>query len=100
MKILNSFGNVEVTTNIILHGVDCAEDFDVLAGETGEPGTVMVIDEEGALRQSETAYGKRVAGVISGAGDYKPGIILGKQRSERKRVPVALVGKVYCKAGA
>ena len=66
MKILNSSGNVEVTTDIILHGADCAEDFDVLAGETGEPGTVMVIDEEAPLRQSETAYDKRVVGIISG----------------------------------
>ncbi|MGE5444409.1 MAG: hypothetical protein ACM3SR_07380 [Ignavibacteriales bacterium] len=60
----------------------------------------MVIDQEGALRQSEKAYDKRVAGVISDAGDYKPGIILGKRQSENNRMPIALVGKVYCKVDA
>jgi len=39
----------------------------------------------------------RVAGVISGAGDYRPGLILDRQQSHDNRVPVALVGKVYCK---
>ncbi|MEJ7683426.1 MAG: hypothetical protein WKG06_37325 [Segetibacter sp.] len=100
MKIVNGSGNVEVTGDIILHGADCAEDFDVLAGETVEPGTVMVIDQDGALKQSEKAYDKRVAGVISGAGDFRPGIILDKQPAESNRKPIALVGKVYCKVDA
>jgi hypothetical protein len=41
-----------------------------------------------------------VAGVISGAGDYRPGIILDKQTSSGLRKPIALLGKVYCKADA
>ena len=53
------------------------------------PGTVVVIDECGALRQGYEAYDKKVAGVISGAGDYKPGIVLGKQPSEGPRMPVS-----------
>ena len=32
-----------------------------------------------------------------GAGDYKPGIVLGKQQSNNIRQPIALLGKVYCK---
>jgi hypothetical protein len=100
MKIVNGSGNIEVTGDVILQGADCAEDFDVLAGGTVEPGTVMVIDQEGALRQSEKAYDKKVAGVISGAGDCRPGIILDKQQSESNRMPIALVGKVYCKVDA
>lgn len=60
----------------------------------------MVIDQDGALKQSEKAYDKRVAGVISGAGGYKPGIILDKQQSVTSRMPVALVGKAYCKVDA
>jgi hypothetical protein len=43
---------------------------------------------------------KRVAGVISGGGDYKPGIVLDKQKSEGNRQPIALLGKVYCKVDA
>lgn len=60
----------------------------------------MVLDQDGALQRSQQAYDKRVAGVISGAGDYKPGIVLDKQQSSERRVPVALVGKVYCKVDA
>lgn len=98
-------GNVNVSGNITTHDVvlaggDCAEEFDISRAEKIAPGTVMVIDREGALRQSEKAYDKRVAGVISGAGDYKPGILLDKQPSSEHRMPVALVGKVYCKVDA
>ena len=68
--------------------------------EQYEPGTVMVIDQEGALQQSQQAYDKRVAGVVSGAGNYQPGIVLDKQPSQDNRQPIALVGKVYCKVDA
>lgn len=93
-------GNVEVTGDIILQSADCAEDFDILEAQKVDPGTGMVIDQDGALKQSEKAYDKRVAGVISGAGGYKPGIILDKQQSVTSRMPVALVGKAYCKVDA
>jgi hypothetical protein len=93
-------GNVEVTGDIKLVNADCAEDFDVICVEPVEPGTVMVIDSEGALRPSDQAYDKRVAGVISGAGNYKPGLILDKQEFSNNRVPIALMGKVYCKVDA
>jgi hypothetical protein len=49
---------------------------------------------------SEAPYDKRVAGVISGAGDFRPGMILGRFDAAAKRAPVALVGKVYCKVDA
>lgn len=48
----------------------------------------------------------RVAGVISGAGDCKPGIVLDKKPTSQNsssssiRVPIALVGKVNCKVDA
>ncbi len=89
-----------VKGDIVLENSDCAEDFDITGLEKVEPGTVMVIDQEGALRQSEQAYDKRVAGVISGAGNYKPGLILDKQESSRNRMPIALLGKVFCKVDA
>ena len=93
-------GNVVVTGDITLTGADFAEEFDVTATGEAEPGTVMVLDEYGALQPSQQAYDKRVAGVISGAGTYKPGIVLDKQQSSGNRMPVALVGKVYCKVDA
>ncbi len=86
--------------DFVVSGGDCAEEFDVVEATQVEPGTVMVLDQEGALRQSEQAYDKRVAGVISGAGNYKPGILLDKQPSSENRMPIALVGKVYCKVDA
>ena len=52
------------------------------------------------LNPSEKAYDKRVAGVISGAGDYRQGIVLDKQPTLGNRVPVALLGKVFCKVDA
>jgi hypothetical protein len=93
-------GDVEVTGDIRLTNADCAEDFDITCLEQVEPGTVMVIDSEGALRPSDRPYDKRVAGVISGAGNYKPGLILDKQESCNNRMPIALMGKVYCKVDA
>jgi hypothetical protein len=92
--------DIEVTGDIRLVNADCAENFDIAGLETVEPGTVMVIDTEGALRQSVHPYDKRVAGVISGAGSYKPGLILDKQESSKNRMPIALMGKVYCKVDA
>src|SRR5271166_5708925 len=93
-------GDIEVKGDIRLTNADCAEDFDVSGTETVEAGTVMVLGSEGALSESRQAYDKRVAGVISGAGDYKPGIVLDKRQSEHNRQPVALLGKVFCKVDA
>jgi hypothetical protein len=93
-------GNVQVNGDIFLPGADCAEHFDVAGDMAIDAGTVVVIHEDGTLRQSEDAYDRKVAGVISGAGEYKPGIILDKRESNDKRQPVALVGKVYCKVDA
>jgi hypothetical protein len=90
-------GDVVVTGDIQLTNADCAEHFDIGAGVTVEPGTVMVVGEDGALFPSQHAYDKRVAGVVSGAGNYKPGIVLDKQESGNTRKPIALLGKVYCK---
>lgn len=93
-------GNVHVSGDIILTNADCAEDFDIDVTNCAEPGTVMVLNEDGALKPSYQAYDKRVAGVISGAGNYKPGIILDKQESNDGRMPIAMMGKVFCKVDA
>ena len=84
--------------DIILANADCAEDFEVV-GEA-EPGTVMVIGEHGGLCSSHGEYDRRVAGVISGASDLKPGIILGRTSASPTRHPLALTGQVYCKVDA
>jgi hypothetical protein len=98
---LEVVGDVAVTGDIRLTNKDCAEDFDIADANSVEPGTVMVLGEEGGvLYQSRQAYDKRVAGVVSGAGNYKPGIVLGKEQSRSDRKPIALVGKVFCKVDA
>ena len=93
-------GDVEVTGDIRLSNADFAEDFDVSSVLEAEPGTVMVLSGTGPLSASQQAYDKRVAGVISGAGNYKPGILMDKQQFSVNRQPVALMGKVFCKADA
>ena len=93
-------GNVQVTGDVQLIGADCAEQFDIANAESVEPGTVMALGEGGILEPSQFAYDKRAAGVVSGAGSYKPGIILDNQGLHANRKPIALVGKVYCKVDA
>jgi hypothetical protein len=105
-------GNVEVTAeihvsgDIRLLGGDCAEEFDLSYMDKVEPGTVMVLSSnEDALEPGSTSYDKRVAGIVSGAGGFKPGIVLDKKQLQesnenKRRVPVALMGKVYCKVDA
>src|SRR3984893_13078469 len=93
-------GNVTVTGDIFLPGADCAEDFDIASLEQVEPATVMSITNEGTMEPSRQAYDNRVAGVLSGAGIFKPGIILDRKASGKSRLPVALIGKVNCKVDA
>jgi hypothetical protein len=99
-------GNVEVTGDIRLVNADCAEDFDIADSELEkvEAGTVMVLNEMGSLQPSYREYDKKVAGIISGASGYQPGIILGRQEQSQnnkdRRLPIALMGKVYCKVDA
>ncbi|WKJ90065.1 hypothetical protein QZJ86_18960 [Methylomonas montana] len=93
-------GSIKVSGDILLANADCAEDFNIGTDVAIEPGTVMVVGAEGALFPCLQAYDKRVAGVVSGAGDYKPGIVLDKQQSASNRQPIALLGKVYCKVDA
>lgn len=99
-------GNVEVTGDLVLTGGDVAEQFDV-AEDTGEvgPGTVVAFDSEGALTPCTRAYDTRVAGVVSGAGDRVPALVLDRQvpgldRQGAFRQAVAVVGKVWCRADA
>lgn len=86
------------TGDIILRNADCAEDFPIENAGSVEPGTVLVIGGDTQLRVCSEAYDKRVAGVVAGAGTYKPGIILGRKEDQRDNsLPVALMGRVYCK---
>lgn len=76
---------------------DMAEVFPSSA-EAAVPGSVMTIDPDrpGALRVARQPYDRRVAGVVSGARDYRPGITLNAGSVEPNRVTVTLTGTVYC----
>ena len=91
--------------DIKILNADFAEDFDVDESDLKagvEPGTVMILSEGGRLRVSSCAYDQRVAGVVSGARGFKPGIVLDRSPAAMSdsRVPLALGGKVYCRADA
>jgi len=100
-------GELQVTYDIMLRNADCAEEFDIIE-ENVEAGTVMVLNEMGSLEPSYQEYDKKVAGIISGASGYKPAIVLDSQHSQdqkqenqnKNRLPIALMGKVYCKVDA
>jgi len=98
-------GNVTITGNLNIGSQgdiilsDCAEHFDAAGAEAG-PGTVMIINRDGDLQPCSHAYDKKVAGVVSGAGNFKPGIILGRQKSQGNALLISLVGKVYCNVDA
>jgi hypothetical protein len=97
---LHVVGDVTVTGDVLLTGADCAEHFDVSGEKLPEPGTVVVIDGNGGLRESHEPYDKKVAGVVSGAGEYRHALVLDKRVDCENRVAVALLGKVYCKVDA
>ena len=93
-------GTLSVETDIILTAQDCAEDFEIRSGSDASPGTVMVVENGGGLSECSVPYDARVAGVVSGAYPYRPGMILGRSPGSTGRTPVALAGRVSCKVDA
>lgn len=83
--------------DITLRNADCAEEFEIMPMVCAEPGTVMALGEDGRLRPSCRAHETGVIGVVSGAGGYRPGIVLDKQPGRANRRPIALVGKACVK---
>ena len=82
-------------------GADLAEPF-AIVGQP-EPGQVVVIDPDhvGQLRIADQPYDRMVAGVISGAGGLRPGLIMQQQEIVQGEThPVALTGRVYVWADA
>lgn len=87
--------------DIRLSNADAAEDFDVSSLEAAEPGTVMVLVDDGPLHPSSVRRDPRVVGVVAGAGGYRPGIILdSRSGGSIARVPISIMGKVSVKAVA
>jgi hypothetical protein len=97
-------GGRGVSSNVveIRGGSDLAERFNVAAGETPEPGTLLVIDpaNPGHLTPSSQPYDTRVAGVVSGAGGVNAGLTLHQEGVIEGDTVVAIAGRVYVKAEA
>jgi hypothetical protein len=102
----DSSGSGRITTQVleITGGSDLSEQFDINATSLSlEPGMIVCIDpaNPGKLVPSSSAYDRTVAGVVSGAGGVKPGMLMGQAGSVADgKHPVALTGRVYCWADA
>jgi hypothetical protein len=82
----------------ITGGSDLSEKFEI-QGESLEPGMIVSIDPKnpGQLTLSTLVHDKKVAGIVSGAGGVKPGMLMGQHGSVADgKHPVALTGRVYC----
>lgn len=104
-------GNVTASTVRITGGADLAEPF--VVGSPYPAGSVLRIDpgHPSQLELSDRAYDRRVAGVVSGAGDIRTALTLAQAErlgtagasNEAKHVAlqnVALSGRVYVLADA
>jgi hypothetical protein len=95
-------GEGVITTQVltITGGSDLSEKFQVSANiGSAEPGMIVCIDPErpGELRVSNQPYDPTVAGIISGAGGVKPGLLMGQHGTVADgKHAVALSGRVFC----
>ncbi len=97
----NGDGRITTQELSITGGSDLSEQFDIsaAAGANVEPGMLVSIDPKnpGALVLSTGAYDKTVAGIISGAGGVKTGLMMGQKGTKADgKHAVALTGRVYC----
>jgi hypothetical protein len=101
---LHVVGRVITQELQITGGSDLSEQFDIEGViDAVKPGMVVSIDAKrpGKLLISNEAYDSKVAGIISGAGGIKPGMLMGQKGSAADgEHPVALTGRVYCWADA
>ncbi len=93
-------GDVVITGVINLVRADYAEDFTVSDPAEVLPGMLMVLNEDCSVRASEEAYDGHVAGVVSGAGSFQPAVVLDHLDGVPNRMPLALMGKVFCMVDA
>jgi len=94
-------GNVTVTGDLILAGADVAEEFEVVDRDV-PAGSVLVLDPNGRLVDTTRPYDTRVAGIVSGAGDRVPALVLDRAPggTHAPRAALAVAGKAWCLADA
>jgi len=93
------FGRIYINGSSI---ADVAEVLPLTSREGVEPGVVVVMDPEspGSLRLSQRPYDRLVAGVIAGAGDSAPALVLGQRADGSTDLPLSLAGVVEVWADA
>ena len=101
----DGYGRIVTQVLEITGGADLSEQFEISSPLDWalEPGMVVSIDPDhaGVLEVCRKAYDRRVAGVISGAGGVRPGMLMGQSGSVADgEHPVALTGRVYVYADA
>jgi hypothetical protein len=72
-----------------------AEHFEVADPAGATRVTVMVLDPSGRLRPRSEVYDRRVAGVVAGAGSFRPGVLFEHDPSNGpSRASSSVIGKV------
>ncbi len=100
VAVMDSSGNIKYSMDAAFGfaswGGDIAENFVVGTNEI-TPGAIMVLDAENPdqLKVSEKPYDRLVAGVVSGANGYRPGMTLAATKQMDAKRPVTLTGTVY-----
>ena len=80
---------------------DYAEVLELATREGIRPGSVVAYDAEaGGLIPASVANARTVVGVISGAGGFRPGMVIGSRSDESNDLPVSLSGVVYVRVSA
>ena len=105
ISILDRDGNTTIrldgnTGDIVLSNGDAAEQFDIEESVDARPGTLMVLNSDGKLEPSRIPYDRKVIGVVAGAGNYRPGIVLDHKGHSKSRATISVLGKVSCQVDA
>ena len=75
---------------------DYAEILEVATRAGIRPGAVVAYDAgAGGIVPASVSNARRVVGVISGAGGFRPGMVIGSRSDESRDLPVAMSGVVY-----
>ncbi len=106
-EFANSKGQVKVRIDaggVTVNGAevhDYADVFDLETRDGVEPGAVVSLAADGrGLVPSAAVYDPRVLGVISGAGAYRPGMVIGTRADGSNDLAVAMAGMVYVRVSA
>ena len=96
-EMLEVAGTTRTEILTITGGSDVAEPFPIVNNHQVRKGSIVVIDPDhaGYVKVSDRPYDGRVAGIVSGAGDLRPGLVLSQKGVTDQGVQIALAGRAY-----